>query len=240
MNAMKGIVVGAVMALLSANAVALSLAEALVFDHKLSGVYRDGAGQGLVYIKREGEHMIIMQGKYAPIFRIDSVSKDSIIEHTINVIDGNDDIHTLNLISSILTVYDPEGDGYIMTRVRSLTDRDLARINPVAAEFIGVKKQTNEPIKASFDCAKAGTTVEKLICSSKDLAALDIDLAQRYKSLMTLSDENGKSLTRNEQRDWIRERNKCNSVNCLARSYKDRISELDTVINYLNKPAEFR
>lgn len=59
-------------------------------------------------------------------------------------------------------------------------------------------KQESEQsiINPSFDCKKARTNTEKLICSDKELAALDKEMAQAYKkarvSLCALRDERDK------------------------------------------------
>lgn len=59
-------------------------------------------------------------------------------------------------------------------------------------------KQESEQsiISPSFDCKKARTNTEKLICSDKELAALDKEMAQAYKkaraSLRALRDERDK------------------------------------------------
>lgn len=78
---------------------------------------------------------------------------------------------------------------------------------------------------ASFDCAKAGTKIEKMICASPTLNELDSDLASIYKEAV------GKdSSIKQDQRDWIKERNQCSNVECLEQSYKERIATLTNFI----------
>lgn len=233
----KKAIIGTALMAMTAPAAALNALEAMVFDANVAGVYRDGSDDGLLYFKRSGEHMVVIQGKYSPAFLIESVATDSMIEHTVNVIDGNDGIYTFNLISSMMIMTAPNGNGSRMTRVRDFTQRDLNFIEPIMVSAMG-QGAIPEPIKASFDCAKAGTRVEKLICSEAGVAELDVAVSQRYKSAMTMADD--KAFYRQDQRNWIKERNQCGDIQCLVESHHDRIEQLDLVIYHMNKPAEFR
>lgn len=47
-------------------------------------------------------------------------------------------------------------------------------------------------INPSFDCKKARTNTEKLICSDKELAALDKEMAQAYKKARVSLDKAGR------------------------------------------------
>lgn len=78
---------------------------------------------------------------------------------------------------------------------------------------------------ASFDCAKAGTKIEKMICASPALNKLDSDLASSYKEAV------GKDASiKQEQQAWMKERNKCPTEACLEESYKERIDNLTNFI----------
>jgi hypothetical protein len=77
---------------------------------------------------------------------------------------------------------------------------------------------------ASFDCTKATTSVEKMICSNSELSNLDIELSEVYRNAKH------KKLAGNEQREWLKERNRCASKDCLLAIYKDRILELEDLI----------
>lgn len=80
---------------------------------------------------------------------------------------------------------------------------------------------------ASFDCSKAGTKVESIICSNAVLSHLDEVLAQNYKYLMAsdIGDGARKDL-RATQRTWAQTRNRCNDVTCLTTSYSTRIDQI--------------
>jgi len=77
----------------------------------------------------------------------------------------------------------------------------------------------------SFDCRKATTTVEKLVCNSPDLSKLDVSLAETYKEAVSKD----RSI-RDDQRAWNAEKNKCTDADCLKATYEDRISELTNFI----------
>jgi len=74
---------------------------------------------------------------------------------------------------------------------------------------------------ASFDCNKASTSIEKLICADSRLGELDSRLAAVYKK--AVSENPG---LRDSQRQWITQRNSCGDTTCLADAYKKRIDEL--------------
>jgi len=71
---------------------------------------------------------------------------------------------------------------------------------------------------ASFDCAKAATAVEKAVCASPRLSALDDELAAAYRG----------SNDREAQLRWIHdERDACESdTECIEGAYLVRIAEL--------------
>ena len=50
-----------------------------------------------------------------------------------------------------------------------------------AAAAALVKTTPLPPVRASFDCRKAQSPLELLICADEDLAGADIDLAEAYK-----------------------------------------------------------
>jgi uncharacterized protein len=60
----------------------------------------------------------------------------------------------------------------------------------------------------TFDCASAKRGVEKAICSDPDLARLDRQIDDAYKAALTRLDRKGVARLREEQRDFLAERNK--------------------------------
>jgi uncharacterized protein YecT (DUF1311 family) len=84
-------------------------------------------------------------------------------------------------------------------------------------------------VKPSFDCGRARTVVENLICANPRLARLDVRMAIAFFALREKSDV-GRQLV-DDQRAWLREeRNKCESLDCLVRAYTERIRSLESGI----------
>jgi uncharacterized protein YecT (DUF1311 family) len=78
---------------------------------------------------------------------------------------------------------------------------------------------------ASFDCNSTSLSrIEKTICSSKELSAMDLDTNGIYREMQNLA-RDPEALLRS-QRDWIRGRNRCDSTECLQRSYSARLAQL--------------
>lgn len=84
----------------------------------------------------------------------------------------------------------------------------------------------------SFDCAKATTEVEKLICSDDELAKLDVELNEWYNNAIEMqhSANIGTSYEKESQNEWMKRRNKleCNpkitdKKKCLVSLYKEAL-----------------
>jgi uncharacterized protein YecT (DUF1311 family) len=85
--------------------------------------------------------------------------------------------------------------------------------------------QSAAPLSPSFDCAKAGTAAEQLICANRELAEADLKLAQLYRqSLASTADKESFRRTQNEWR--LRQRDACAEANCMLRAYQARIQQL--------------
>ncbi|MFM5087831.1 MliC family protein [Aeromonas media] len=93
----------------------------------------------------------------------------------------------------------------------------------------------------SFDCTKAHSAAEQLVCQDAGLAALDNELAALYpKAMSQLSAEQQKT-EKAMQRGWIKERNECwkesDSRQCVEESYQLRITELQIKGGQLRVPS---
>ena len=96
---------------------------------------------------------------------------------------------------------------------------------------------------ASFDCAKAATNNEKLICSDSALSKLDEDLNSAYKKSLQINLQ-AESI-KHRQKQWIKERNACSDILCLRNQYTARIAQFllsdqgvvacQTVADYSNR-----
>lgn len=96
---------------------------------------------------------------------------------------------------------------------------------------------------ASFDCGKASTTVEKLICSNDQLSKLDEELAEIYGS--AAKEEKGGSEIKNSQRVWLESRNNCAIspyaknenwlTSCITHQYEYRLAAITSTPFYLHE-----
>lgn len=77
---------------------------------------------------------------------------------------------------------------------------------------------------ASFDCAKAATAVEKMICNDDGLSRLDDQMAADYKA--QLAARSNDPSVREAQATWLQERNRCRDEVCLGFVYLDRLRAL--------------
>lgn len=105
------------------------------------------------------------------------------------------------------------------------------RIGCPLAMLLGFLATASFAQAASFDCAKAGTTIERMICSDQALSAYDDRINFEYKLMLELRlkefqfpDESGFAT---EQKTWLkRTRNLCKDIQCLLNSYAERIAAL--------------
>lgn len=78
---------------------------------------------------------------------------------------------------------------------------------------------------ASFDCGKAASKTERLICGDDALSKLDEDLNKAY--LHSLERNDVKQQATESQRQWLKkERNICQNAECIKAAYETRIKEL--------------
>ncbi|WP_374660956.1 hypothetical protein [Inhella sp.] len=80
-------------------------------------------------------------------------------------------------------------------------------------------------IRPSFDCAKASTKVETLICSEPALAQADASTTAAFKAALPAAAE--QSAFRARHAEWRRKvRDACTDAPCIAAAYKARLAEL--------------
>lgn len=79
-------------------------------------------------------------------------------------------------------------------------------------------------LAVSFDCAKAKSNVEKLICSDRELSKLDDALEEAYRAMSVRSGDIGQLMR--DQRGWLAQRNTCQDRECVKVSYETRLEDL--------------
>lgn len=93
----------------------------------------------------------------------------------------------------------------------------------------------------SFDCNKASSRVENLICNDAKLAQLDSDLVDAYRTALRDAPwVSANRRIRNEQRDWMKQRNSCHNKRCLRHSYHTRIGALYAEVSDTGERAKSR
>lgn len=127
----------------------------------------------------------------------------------------------------ILVVNDPErrngdccSDGSITTRYRWLGD-----------SFSAIGKPVYETDPPSFDCKKAATPIERLICQDVELSFLDRQMGESYKEVLKGASAERKEIIRRQQAEWFAEyRRACNGPlsdaqrrDCIDQHLNDRL-----------------
>ena len=86
------------------------------------------------------------------------------------------------------------------------------------------------PVQAAgFDCAKAGTKIEKLICGEAEISKLDEELNAAYKA--AVQDKTKAKAVRQAQKQWMKKRNACLDAACVKRVYEVRLHGLSSAID---------
>ena len=110
-------------------------------------------------------------------------------------------------------------------RMRIL-DSALARPGALAAACCLVALPACAADGPSFDCARVGSQVNRMICASPELAALDRRLADHFRALQGQPGTDTAALQR-EEAAWLRDvRNPCVDAACVKRAYEARDAEL--------------
>ncbi len=90
---------------------------------------------------------------------------------------------------------------------------------------------------AGFDCAKAATAIEKLVCKNPELLELDSQLAVSYKNALAAAKD--VALLKDLQLTWLRNvRNMCLDTSCLEIEYRLRIIQLASASEWMTDEKE--
>ncbi|MBL0914867.1 MAG: DUF1311 domain-containing protein, partial [Sphingopyxis sp.] len=82
-------------------------------------------------------------------------------------------------------------------------------------------------IPPTFNCAKAGTNAEKMICASDELAGLDREMARAYRQLFSVAVKRRDVLASEQSRWRTSVRDGCGDEACMSRVMRQRIVVLD-------------
>ncbi len=110
----------------------------------------------------------------------------------------------------------------VCTDIKCMLDVYNTRINELSNYQI-----TTLDSAPSFDCTKASTSSEYLICSNKELAYIDVKLAKVYK--LSLENSINKEEIKKTQKNWLRNvRDSCRDATCMLDAYNSRIDYLSS------------
>jgi uncharacterized protein len=90
---------------------------------------------------------------------------------------------------------------------------------------------------ASFDCGKAGTKVEHIICANSEISKMDEILSRRYTELVQWPAKTQSA--KQEQTNWLRQRNACHNQECVRRAYRVRLSSMNVDLQGSNQEYYF-
>src|ERR1700722_8060256 len=106
----------------------------------------------------------------------------------------------------------------------------MGKINLIALLWFGMLGAAfaapSDSAGPSFDCGRAHSSVNKLICVTPDIAALDRKLAADFNNAKYQGGSDGKALQAAEDA-WLRDvRNKCADAACLRNAYQARDAQI--------------
>ena len=195
--------------------------------------------------------MVAQNGTALP-FKLESVDPDN---HSMNLLDKAGRLATFQNTFGIASLTFGDGSVQQMAYVRPMAgqDRDilvgayvdagLAVVQGDPAPEVQAESAVNAQAQStpSFDCKRASTAVEGMVCGSAELAGLDARVSALYRQVMDYAvDDADRDYFRGDQREWLGKRNSCSSVECLAGTYTERVEILELMAQQLSKPAEFR
>ena len=92
---------------------------------------------------------------------------------------------------------------------------------------------SNAALSASFNCNRATTCTENVICETPKLSTLDSRMDRLYSDLQGNANYRGVRRLLNSQRAWLDNRDSCGcNANCLVGMYESRIETFNNVLGY--------
>ncbi|WP_176380723.1 hypothetical protein [Paraburkholderia youngii] len=117
----------------------------------------------------------------------------------------------------------------------ALTQQGLSM---AASANASVPVQQNTPaIKTSFDCAKARSDAERLICNDAELAAADVDLAKLFAQAKAAATDQD-AFKERARVQWNYRESSCHDRDCLVQWYANQRQWLTGIVSNPNVPAQ--
>jgi uncharacterized protein len=106
---------------------------------------------------------------------------------------------------------------------------DAMKKTVIAGAFLFLYFTAASAPAASFDCAKAQSKVEQLVCDNPKLSELDGKLGQDYQAVLSKANAEQKQRVVAEQKHWLQHtRDVCETETCLKHAYWSRQAALQT------------
>lgn len=103
----------------------------------------------------------------------------------------------------------------------------VAIVNPVRTTPAPAPAATR--VQPSFDCARARSAPERLICADPELSRLDRELGRLYAQARAAA-PNATTFRRQQDVEWRRREATCRDKACLLRWYAERRTQLETAL----------
>jgi uncharacterized protein len=105
-------------------------------------------------------------------------------------------------------------------------DTSVLSVVAMAAAVLAVSQPA---AAASFDCTQTRNAVERRICQSPDLSALDSQMDGVYRSVQArIRPRTDVRFLRADQLRWLAKRDDCWTYRCVRRAYVQRIDTLQS------------
>jgi uncharacterized protein len=104
---------------------------------------------------------------------------------------------------------------------------DVRRVLAVATVMLSILAAPWVASAASFDCKKASSRVEHIICDDPSLDSFDSQLQGAY--LGALDRSNKPAAVTEDQRAWLKQRDACADAKCMIAAYQRRIEALSKI-----------
>lgn len=116
---------------------------------------------------------------------------------------------------------------------------EVAPVDPLAPAVVEPAPATQEPIgrepeaanaEPSFNCANARSRGEVAVCNDPGLAALDRQMAARFRSALSDADPEQRALLTRTRDSFLRYRDQCDNNSCVAETYRGRMLEIRDIM----------
>lgn len=218
---LMGVVAGAVALAVAVGGFVAYRSHAAAAD--ISGVWR-GQTSGLTYVidKHDDGYRLSVSGHR---LTVKSAEKDGLAQQL------NFNVRTDSGLLAVWSFKSIKGDGTTPPALhldqdgilgedlqlqRELTSADRSRL----AQLKPAKKALWSP---SFDCGKAGTDAERMVCTDPDIAKLDVTMARQVHSSAAVD-----ATVTGAQKNWLHTvRDACTDITCVRNAYQQRLDELN-------------